>query len=281
MHICVTFLQVGVSSISKARQITNTDPQLESILVGGKQYMPLNTPDLQSVFALLDFDAQSTVSDSSLNSGGIFVRSIFLPRHGLNGTLYRVGEFCLVINSVGEQAILKILDIFAVSINNTYHSFLKGCKYDVDSVNPITHPYSSNPVVADVQVHLICSASQIERKVMLYPHQTISNHFIVMDYNREEIPLFPVDILVPIFPEKNDMVKVRGDDDDDVWLAHVHNVDERSKTCRVHFYIRQDSSTNIYQKEHSRIETVHWDSIVGLMTGRWLSHTLYHADTCS
>ena len=82
-----------------------------------------------------------------------------------------------------------------------------------------------------------------------------------MDYNREAIPLSPVDILVPIFPEKNDMVKVHGDDDD-VWLAHVHNVDERLKTCRVHFYIQQDSSTNIYQKEHPRIETVHWDSIV-------------------
>lgn len=78
---------MGVSSISKARQITNTHPQLESVLVGGKQYM---TPDLQSVFALLDFDT-STVTDSSQNTGGIFICSIFLPRHGLNGTLYRVG----------------------------------------------------------------------------------------------------------------------------------------------------------------------------------------------
>lgn len=93
---------MAVSSISKAQQISNPYPQLESILVGGKRYMPLSTPDLQSVFALLDHDAQSTVSENSLNTGGIFVRSIFLPRHGPNGTLYRVGEFCLVRNCIGE-----------------------------------------------------------------------------------------------------------------------------------------------------------------------------------
>ena len=96
------------------------------------------------MFALLDYGPETTAD----NVGGIFVRSIFLPKYGLNGTLYRVGEFCLVYNSVGEQAVLKISEIFAVSINNIYSSFIKGCKYAPDSVNPITHSYSGNPVVA-------------------------------------------------------------------------------------------------------------------------------------
>lgn len=213
-----------------------------------------------------------------MHTGGIFVRSIFLPRHGVNGTLYRVGEFCLVCNCVGEQAIVKILDIFVISIDNTYHSFLKGCRYDLDSDNPTTHPYSGNPVVEEVQRHLMCSASQIERKIMLYPHQTIPNKFIVMDYDRKDIPLSPVNIIVPMLPEKDNMVKVRGDNDD-IWLAYVHDVDERSKTCRVHFYVQSDISTNTCRKEHSSLETLHWDSIVGLSSGRWLSPSLYHADS--
>lgn len=54
MCIFYMHMQVGVSSISKAQPISNACPQLESILVGGKRYMPLSTPDLQSVFALLD-----------------------------------------------------------------------------------------------------------------------------------------------------------------------------------------------------------------------------------
>ena len=168
---------MGVSSISKAQQITNTHPQLQSIF-GGKRYMSLSTPDLQSVFALLDHESQS-VSENSLNTGGIFVRSVFIPRHGPKGTLYRVGECCLVRNCVGEQAVVEILDIFAISTDSTYHSFIKGCKFEQDSVNPTTHPYSGNPVVAEI--HLICSASQ--RKVMLYPHQTIPDKFIVIDFN--------------------------------------------------------------------------------------------------
>ena len=79
--------------------MTNTHPQVESILVGGRRYAPLSYNELQSVFALLDHEPE-TIAD---NVGGIFVRSIFLPQHGPNGTLYRVGEFCLVCNSVGEQ----------------------------------------------------------------------------------------------------------------------------------------------------------------------------------
>lgn len=178
-------MQVSVPSISKARQVTNAQPQLKSILVGGKRYAPLTTDDLQRVFALLDYEPE-TIAE---NVGGVFVRSIYLPQHGPNGTLYRLGEFCLVSNSAGGQTVLKISEIFAVSINNTYSSFIKGCQYAPDSVNPMTHSHSGNPVVADVHCNLICTDSQLERKLMLYPHQTVPNHFIVMDHNRPSIPL--------------------------------------------------------------------------------------------
>ena len=81
----------------------NTDPQLESILVGGKQYRPLSTNELQSAYALLDHETEST--EGASNTGGIFVRSIFLPKYGPNGTLYRVGEVCLdcVIQQMNKQ----------------------------------------------------------------------------------------------------------------------------------------------------------------------------------
>lgn len=51
-YVLLFYMQVSVPSISKARQVTNTQPQLNSILVGGKRYAPLTTDDLQSVFLL-------------------------------------------------------------------------------------------------------------------------------------------------------------------------------------------------------------------------------------
>ena len=128
-------------------------------MVSGRQYKPLSTNELQSIFALLDHEPQS--SEEASNTGSIFVHSIFLPKHGPKGTLCRVGEVCLVYNSVGEQAVVKISDVFTVSISNTYSSF-KRRRYGPDTVNPVTHQYSGNPIVAEAQNNLICSVSQIE-----------------------------------------------------------------------------------------------------------------------
>ena len=81
------------------------------------------------------------------------------------------------------------------------------------------------------------------------------------------------------------MVEVHGEDDNTIWLAHgswlmahVRDVHVPTKTCRVHFYIEHTSGTNVYRKESTRIKTVHWDSIVGLSSGRWLTSSQYHAD---
>ena len=114
---------------------------------------------------------------------------------------------------------------------------------------------------------------------MLYPHQIVPDQFIVMDYNQESIPLRASDVIVPIFPEKHDMIKVRGDEEDEIWLAWVHDVDQRSKTCRVHFYVQHTTYSNVYRKKHSRIETVNWNSIVGLSSGRLLDSDYYYADS--
>ena len=69
---------------------------------------------------------------------------------------------CLVYNSVGEQAGVKISDVFTVSISNTYSSFIKRRRYGPDTVNPVTHQYSGNPIVAEAQNYQICSVSKIE-----------------------------------------------------------------------------------------------------------------------
>lgn len=55
------------------------------------------------------------------NVGGVFVHGVFIPAHGYRGTLYRVGEHCLV-----NEEVMKVSHIFSLSISGTYHIFIKG-----------------------------------------------------------------------------------------------------------------------------------------------------------
>ena len=81
-------MQVNVSSISQAHQVAKDHPNLESILVGGKRYIPLSTTDMQSACESIDHPYSTGEME---NTAGVFVRSVFLPKHGYKGTLYRVG----------------------------------------------------------------------------------------------------------------------------------------------------------------------------------------------
>ena len=47
-----------------------------------------------------------------------------MTKHGHNGMLYREGEFCIVMNTQGEQVVLRLCDIFSVNVNGVYHSFI-------------------------------------------------------------------------------------------------------------------------------------------------------------
>ena len=53
-------------------------------------------------YALLENEEQPD------SAGGIFVCSVFMTRRGNNGMLYREGEFCIVINTQGEQVVLRL-----------------------------------------------------------------------------------------------------------------------------------------------------------------------------
>ena len=198
-----------------------------------------------------------------------------MPTHSYNGMLYRVGEHCVVTNPLGTGcAIIRICDVFSFNIDQMYHNFVEGELYSQDDENPLTHSYSSNPIVECNHVMTTCLASHIVRKVMLFPHQTLNDHFIVIDHDRERVPLSPEDVIVPVYPNKGDMVTVRGDGDE-LWLAHIQTVSKEAKICNVYFYMPVEGD-NKYQKEvGGRLEKVYWDSITGISSGRWLSSNLY------
>ena len=67
---------------------------------------------------------------------------------------------------------------------------------------------------------------------------------------------------------------------DELWLAHVQVVNKEAKTCNVYFYVPVEGDNNKYHKElGGRLERVHWDSIIGISSGRWLSSNLYFRES--
>ena len=53
------------------------------------------------------------------------------------------------------------------------------------------------------------------------------------------VPLSTDDIIIPIYPEKGDMLKIKGIGENEVFLGHVQSVDERGHTCQVYFYEKE------------------------------------------
>lgn len=237
------------------------------ILVGGKHYQSLEHTDLLHAHELTRVQHNLSTEQSSITTGAIFVRSVFFAKHGYKGTLYRIGESCLVEDDNGEHVVL-IEKIFTFKITDTYNIFLKGIQY-----SPVgMHTYSDSAIVKITRNNIIFLDSQVKRKVMLYPNE--DNTFIVIDYQRPHIPLSLQDVAIPQYPEAGDLVTVSGDSGD-TWFALIHSVNPSTKTCQVYFYIADESNHNLYKREHHRLDTLHWDSILDIKTGAtWLTdHT--------
>lgn len=66
------------------------------------------------------------------------------------------------------------------------------------------------------------------------------------------------------------MIKVRGDNDE-VWIAHILSVNVSTQSCQVNFYAENG---NIYKKESSRSESIHWNTVLGFLKVKWfLDHS--------
>ena len=115
-------------------------------------------------------------------------------------------------------------------------------------------------------------SSSILRNVMLYSNfeNASSTSFVVIDHLRPKLPISIDDIIVLVYPEKGDMLNIKGDTDE-VWFAHVLSIDERAKTCRVQFNVEDPCVSHKYIRESvgRAIETIHWNSIVHIASRQW------------
>ena len=269
-------MQAITTSLEKAKKFATMFPSKSStgVLVGKKTFVALDDSDISKCCPHMLSEDLLPVASSS--------HSIFMPTHGYNGMLYRVGEFALVEdhehrNAPDSTAIIRISNLWIVrSTDNRSSTFIKGEVYPIaEAESPgdlLLHIFSDNPVVFPTKDYLIIPASKMLRKLMLYPDPANledPSQYVVIDYVRPKIPLKTTDVIVPYWPEKGEMVFVDGDGGE-TWLGHVQKVDINNKLCHLHFYVKTRKDTNLYQREqvgHRSLETVNWTSIRGKVRG--------------
>ena len=215
------------------------------------------------------------------DSSGFRTRSVYMPTHGYDGMLYRVGEFVLVDHN-NDFGVIRVSDMIVLRGLQalTYTYCVKGELYhfkrDKNGAQEL-HPYSSGQSVVPTSTNLIVHTKKLIRKIMLYPETSNiedPSEYVLIDYLRPAsvIPLKSKDVLVPFYPEKENMVLITSSDGQELWMGYILDVHMKNKTCQVHFYVESTSQSGLWHREHighRARETVHWKSILGLAEGVW------------
>ena len=112
------------------------------------------------------------------------------------------------------------------------------------------------------------------KKRRLYPFNRPNSPgaMIVIDYNRKSVPEELFDIIVPFYPELQDIILIRGDDPHP-WLAKVVRIQDRAQTVRVLYYENDPTrpGQDLFLPNNTRLayDYVPWNSIIGLALGEW------------
>ena len=85
--------------------MSEANPGLTEIAVGGKHYYAVPEDELATAYRLLNEQPPAFVG----NTEGYSVRSLFIPQHGCNGILYRANEHVYINDSSsGDTIVIKI-----------------------------------------------------------------------------------------------------------------------------------------------------------------------------
>lgn len=179
---------------------------------------------------------------------------------------------------IAMNFLLKWFVFLCSAIDGKYQKFLQAEKYAMllgDDDEQMIGPHSGYKVKTASPVQIITIVTVISRKVMHYPFNRSNSPgaMIVIDYNRKLVPEELFDIVVPFYPELQDMILIRGDDPHP-WLAKVVNIQDRAQTVRVLYYEKDPTrpGQDLFLPNNTRLayDYVPWNSIIGLaLLGEW------------
>ncbi|CAB3977436.1 Hypothetical predicted protein [Paramuricea clavata] len=92
----------------------------------------------------------------------------------------------------------------------------------------------------------------------------------VVDFERPNLPINFADITVPFYPMVNDIVVIRGENDE-IWVAKILKVYTEEKTVKVWYYREQGHELFVPEvSSRDALDIVNWDSIVHLAPEEWI-----------
>lgn len=110
----------------------------------------------------------------------------------------------------------------------------------------------------------------IQRKVMLYPcADAIAT---VVDYMRK-LRKLPYELIVPVYPEQNDMLLIQGEQPGDIWHGKVLSIDRVRQTVDVYFFIERHQQPHRFVLEtfgRAARNVVSFESVLAVTDGNWI-----------
>ena len=110
----------------------------------------------------------------------------------------------------------------------------------------------------------------IQRKVMLY--DCGNNSATVVDYMRK-LRSLPYELIVPVYPLKDDMLLIQGEVPGDTWYGKVLSIDG-VQSVDVYFFVEKSQQPSVYVRERpgrAARNTVSMDSVIGVARGHWIN----------
>ncbi|CAB3987948.1 Hypothetical predicted protein [Paramuricea clavata] len=263
------------SSIEAAKSEAKTQlPNPPSLLLGAhNNVMALTGTERKRISDTLD------CSVSNIPEAAFVSKKCFMPNRGFGGTVFSSGDAVVLRINDQEENVAK-LDCFIslrVHRNNDLNSLVLLCKGYChpaiigDDQLVLRDFWSGFMKVRDKEISnaVFFKIENIIRKVILY--KSAEGTFTVADYQRKSQNL-PYSVVVPVYPEKGDMLLIQGEDVNDIWYGHVHKTDCLRKTVDVYFFVKRNNSENVFVREtHGRYarNVVPWASIIGIAQGQW------------
>ena len=255
----VASLQKDITLIAYA-QSANVNGVQDGLLIGStnKRFQEISECQRQEMWRLVNSHC-GEIEYSSLPCVTQSSRSFLKPGKEPCGPheLYRQGENVVVcVNN--EEKTGRVIAIHSVTIQGedegaSVHIFSEVQLYEhaTDDIGQLKyHPGTQSHCLRLSPTIKMVNVSQVLRKDILYPDESCSQHYVLIDFQMPSLPPEKQDMIVPFYPEKNDMVLVLGENDAQ-WIGKIMSVQPVDKKVGILFFKehpRWPGATNMSKK---------------------------------
>ena len=279
----VSSLQKGYDLIAHNNNLANIQ---DGILIGGqnKGLQEISEAQQQEIFE----DISSRGAEMELPTLPFVTRtckSILKPgtEPSCPNVLYRKGENLIYIVN-DEERIGRINNIHSVMTQDEDERQCVHLFVEVQLYQHVTDADGQTKYHSGTQSEYLCLSPTIKmvniihvlRKVILYPDQSVLYQYVLIDFQMPSLPPHKQCIVVPFYPDKNDMVLILGQNDVQ-WIGKIISVQKDDKKVAVYFFKEHPRwpGGKKFIKESSTMHSVHWDCIIKELDGTWMANGVW------